>query len=161
MDCLLHAVTKSVSFRHLQACHSHWAPCHLPQVLCLFLRWASCISQVLVQPHIGHPTLQALFHLGARAPLHKLAQPPNCISTLGLILSPSSDPIPHRLVSRIQVGEFIEMAGSAGRQHFSSQPTGRFPLPHLAIYPCPSPPKAERFPPSVLGCSVFVLILLF
>ena len=43
------------------------------------------------------------------APLHKLAQPPNCISTLGLILSPSSDPIPHRLVSRIQVGEFIEM----------------------------------------------------
>ena len=30
-------------------------------------------------------------------------------STLGLILSPSSDPIPHWLVSRIQAGEFIEM----------------------------------------------------
>ena len=29
--------------------------------------------------------------------------------TLGLILSPSSDPIPRRLVSRIQAGEFIEM----------------------------------------------------
>ena len=43
------------------------------------------------------------------APLHTLAQPPISTSTLGLILSPSSDPIPHRLVSRIQVGEFIEM----------------------------------------------------
>ena len=43
------------------------------------------------------------------APLHTLAQPPISTSTLGLILSPSSDPIPHWLVSRIQVGEFIEM----------------------------------------------------
>ena len=43
------------------------------------------------------------------APLHTLAQPPNSTSTLGLILSPSSDPIPHRLVSSIQAGEFIEM----------------------------------------------------
>ena len=34
---------------------------------------------------------------------------PISTSTLGLILSPSSNPIPHRLVSRIQVGEFIEM----------------------------------------------------
>ena len=42
-------------------------------------------------------------------PLHTLAQPLISTSTLGLILSPSSDPIPHRLVSRIQVGEFIEM----------------------------------------------------
>ena len=37
------------------------------------------------------------------------AHPPNATSTLGLILFPSSDPIPHPLVSRIQAGEFIEL----------------------------------------------------
>ena len=75
VDSLLHTVTKSVSFRHLQACHSRWAPCHLPLVLCLFPRWASCISQVLAQPHLGHPTLQVLFHLGARPPSTRLLSP--------------------------------------------------------------------------------------
>ena len=80
----------------------------LPQVLCLCPRWASCISQVLAQPHLAPHTSGPLPSWG-EAPLHTLAQPPNSTSTLGLILSPSSDPIPHRLVSRIQVGEFIEM----------------------------------------------------
>ena len=109
MDSLLHAVTNSISFHHLQAFHSHWAPCHLPQVLCQFPLWASCISQVLAWPHLGHPTLQALYPPWDEAPLHTFAQPPTSTSTLGLILSPSSDPIPHRLVSRIQTREFIEM----------------------------------------------------
>ena len=117
VDSLLHAVTNSVSFHHLQACHSCWASCHLPQVLCLFPWWASCISWVLARPHFGHLTLQALFHLGVRPHSTRLLRP----------LIP---------LSRWN-------AGSAGGQHFTSQPTGRFPWPHLAIYPCPSPPKAE------------------
>ena len=153
VDSLLHTVTNSISFRHLQACHSRWAPCHLPQVLLCLCPWlASCISQVLVRPHLGHPTIQALFHLGARPPLHMLAQPLNSTSTLGLILSPFSNPIPHRLVNRNQVG-------SAG---VSLQPTGRFPRPHLAIYPCPSPPKAEGGSlPQFLGVLFLCILLLF
>ena len=45
----------------------------------------------------------------APSPHHTFTQPHTSTSTLGLILSPSSDPIPHRLVSRIQAGEFVEM----------------------------------------------------
>ena len=43
------------------------------------------------------------------SPHHAFTQPHTSTSTLGLILSPSLDPIPHRLVSRIQAGEFVEM----------------------------------------------------
>ena len=43
------------------------------------------------------------------APFHTFAHSSNSTSMLGLILSPSSNPIPHWLAGRIQVGEFIEM----------------------------------------------------
>ena len=104
MDSLLHAVTNSISFHHLQAYYSRWAPCHLPQVLCLFPRWASCISWVLAWPHLGHPTLQALLRLGVRPPSTRSLSP-----LLPLPRWVDFVPISHRLVSRIQVGEFIEM----------------------------------------------------
>ena len=53
VDSLIHGVTNSISFQHLQACHFCWAPCHLPQVLCLFqvaTVW-SWHSHILGTPH--------------------------------------------------------------------------------------------------------------
>lgn len=47
----------------------------------------------------------------ASAALHQLPVLPTLATTSrrGLILSPAADPIPHRLVQRIQAGEFVEM----------------------------------------------------
>ncbi len=50
---------------------------------------------------------QSWLPLPALSTLH--STPPVLTSQRGLILSPSADPIPHRLVQRIQSGEFVEM----------------------------------------------------
>ena len=52
-------------------------------------------------PDILHPANPAA-HVGVPAP-------PSCSTRLGMILSPAADPIPFRLVQRIQNGEFLEM----------------------------------------------------
>ena len=108
MDSLLHAVTNSISFHHLQACHSHWTPCHLSQVLSVpsvgQLHQSGPGMATSWAPHTSSPSPP----WGEASP-HTFAQPPTSTSMLGLILSPSSDPISHRLVSRTQVGEFIKM----------------------------------------------------
>ena len=93
VDSLLHAVTNSVSFHHLQACHFHWTPYHLPQVLSVpsvgQLQQSGPGTATSLVPHTPSP-----LPTWGEAPLHMFAQPPTSTSTLGLILSPSSDPIP-------------------------------------------------------------------
>ena len=79
------------------------------------------------------------------ASLHTFAQPPTSTATLGLIcphlatLSPTGN----------SGGGVHRNVGSAGGQHFTSQPTGRFPWPHLAIYPYPSLRPRLREVPSL------------
>ena len=99
-----------VPFHQLQACHLLWGHCQFHPVSCRFPHWANYISRALAWSHLGLPTLPTRFHHGGGAfPSPRIHAAPYLHLHIGLILSPSSDPIPHRLVSRIQAGEFVEM----------------------------------------------------
>ena len=86
---------------------------------------------------------------------HTFTQPHTSTSTLGLILSPSSDPIPHRLVSHIQAREFVEMRDLLADNISLHNQLEDF---HGHIWPSTPAHLRRRCPLSVLGYTVFVRI---
>ena len=109
-DSISCATANPVPFHQLQACRLLWGHCLFQPVLSvpslgqlhqsgtgIVMSWAPHSANVL-PPWVEAPS-----------PHHSFTQPHTSTSTLGLILSPSSDPIPHQLISRIQAGEFVEM----------------------------------------------------
>ncbi len=73
------------------------------------------------------------------------ADTPDCTpsphATEGLILSPSADPISHRLVQRIQSGEFVEM-----RDLLADNVSLHGQASHLRLHPNAIPPSAQGSP---------------
>ena len=90
-------------------------------------------------PDILHPANPAA-HVGVPAP-------PSCSTRLGMILSPAADPIPFRLVQRIQNGEFLEMrdllADNVSLHSQLEDPTDMCPWHQHQL---PFAPGSGRFP---------------